>query len=67
MSIRNQTRIRVELERAIMPENQRQISGGQCVPCTNLPQVRVIDEETDQAQEERRSQRLQAKASRPFG
>jgi len=43
MSIRNQTRIRVELERAIMPENQRQISSWQCVPRANLSQVRVID------------------------
>src|SRR4029079_17277858 len=43
MAMRNQARVRVELERAIMPENQRQISSRYCVPRADLPQVRVVD------------------------
>jgi hypothetical protein len=36
MAMRNQARVPVKPERVIMPENQRQISGGQCVPGANL-------------------------------
>ncbi len=61
MSIGNQVRVRVEIERAIMPENQREISSGPGVRRADLPQVHVVDEETDQAQEERRRQRSQVK------
>lgn len=43
MSVRNQTRIRVEVEGAIMPENQRQISSGQRVSGADLLQVRVVN------------------------
>ncbi len=65
MSIRNQVRVRFELERAIMPENQWKISSGQGVPRADLPQVRVVDEETDQAQEEWHYQSLQVRGD-PF-
>jgi hypothetical protein len=37
VAVRNQMGIRIEVQRAIMPENQRQISGGQSVPGANLP------------------------------
>jgi hypothetical protein len=43
MAMSNQARVRIEIERAIMPENQRQISSGHCVPRADLPQVRVVD------------------------
>ena len=66
-AMRNQVRVRVKLERAIMPENQRQISSGQCVPRADLSQVRVVDEETDQEQEEWDFQRLQVKGDRSSG
>src|SRR4026207_2118443 len=61
MAVRNQicVRVEVEIERAIMPENQRLISSGQSVTCPDLAQVRVIDQETGQTQEERCNQRSQ--------
>ena len=43
MAMRNQTLVRVKLERAIMPENQRQVSSGHSVPRAYLPQVRIVD------------------------
>lgn len=67
MPIGNQARGRVEFERAVVPEDQRQVSRGQRVARADLPQVRVVDEETDQAQEERRYQGLQVKGDRSSG
>jgi hypothetical protein len=43
MAMSNQARVGVQVERAVMPENQRQISSWHCVARANLPQVRVVD------------------------
>ena len=67
MAMRNQMHVCVEIQRATMPENQRQISSRQTVPCGDRSQVRVENQETDQAQEERNFQRLQVKAARSSG
>ena len=64
MAMRNQTGAGVKGERVIMPEDERKVSRGPCVPRAYLPQVSVVDQETTQAQQDRRFQALQVKANR---
>lgn len=62
--MRNQTRIVLEIQGAMMPEYQRQISGGKGVSCANLPEVPVVNQKAKQAQEKRSRQLLQGGADR---
>ena len=62
----NEPRVRVvESERAVVPEDQRLVSSGQCVPGANRPEVRVVDEEAEHAQQERGGPSRQTDAERP--
>jgi hypothetical protein len=61
MTMRHQARVRVELERAMTPEDQRLISSGKGVPRADLPQVGVVDQETEDAQEDRRRRSSQVR------
>ena len=62
MAMRNQARVGLEIECAVMPENQWQIASRHSVTRANLPKVCVVDEETRQAQKDRRYERFSVKA-----
>lgn len=60
MAVREQACVRAGFESAVVPEHQRQIAGGHGIAGADLAQVRVVDQDTGQGQDQRRHQRSEA-------